>query len=51
LITGAASGLGRQLAFKYASRGAKLALTDIQEDRLLETAKECKELGADTVIS
>ena len=36
LITGAASGLGAALAKAFASRGAKVWLTDIREERLRE---------------
>lgn len=31
LITGAAQGIGRQLAYKFASLGVKLALVDLNE--------------------
>lgn len=39
LITGAASGIGRAAAVKLAKLGASLALTDINEAGLLETAE------------
>ncbi|WP_236074241.1 SDR family oxidoreductase [Streptomyces tardus] len=39
-VTGAASGIGRATALLAAERGARLHLTDIQADRLLEVAEE-----------
>lgn len=39
VITGAASGIGRALAIKLGQAGASLALSDVDEDGLLETAK------------
>ena len=38
VVTGAASGIGRATAVAAAARGARLALTDVQEDRLDEVA-------------
>jgi NAD(P)-dependent dehydrogenase (short-subunit alcohol dehydrogenase family) len=38
VITGAASGLGRSLAQEFASRGARLALADVDENGLQTTA-------------
>jgi 3-oxoacyl-[acyl-carrier protein] reductase len=42
LITGAASGFGKGVAFEYAKRGADLALVDIKEDDLESVAQEIK---------
>jgi NAD(P)-dependent dehydrogenase (short-subunit alcohol dehydrogenase family) len=38
VITGAGSGIGRELALQLAQRGAHLAIADIQEAPLRETA-------------
>lgn len=40
-VTGAASGIGRALAESLARRGAHLALCDVDEDGLAETAGRC----------
>jgi len=41
VITGAGSGIGRSLALLAARRGARLALSDVNEAGLAETAKLC----------
>ena len=40
IVTGAAKGIGRSIAFAMAARGANLALCDINPERLDETAAE-----------
>ena len=59
LITGASRGQGRSHALHFAEEGANLALTDIghddevcayplgSEEQLTETARRCRELGAE----
>ena len=37
VITGAASGIGRALAQQLAAKGARLALSDVDAERLEET--------------
>jgi NADP-dependent 3-hydroxy acid dehydrogenase YdfG len=45
-ITGAGSGIGRQLAYQLVVSGAEVALSDVDETTLAETASRCRELGA-----
>jgi short-subunit dehydrogenase len=44
-ITGAASGIGRALAVQLAGRGCPLALSDVDEAGLAQTAASCADLG------
>jgi NAD(P)-dependent dehydrogenase (short-subunit alcohol dehydrogenase family) len=45
-ITGAASGIGRALAYALAEAGAEVAISDLDEAGLKETADRASELGA-----
>lgn len=45
VITGAGSGLGRELALRYAKDGGRLVLADIQEKGLRETLRLVEEAG------
>jgi short-subunit dehydrogenase len=47
VITGAGSGIGRALALDFAGRGARLALSDINEAGLAETVDAVKNKGAE----
>jgi short-subunit dehydrogenase len=47
VVTGAGSGIGRQLALDLAERGARLALSDVDERGLGETADRAGALGAE----
>jgi len=49
LITGASGGIGREIALKFASLGAKIALNDIssQEENLKKLKQEIKNLNTD----
>lgn len=48
-ITGAGSGIGRQLAYELVAAGAEVALSDVDEIGLAQTAARCRELGARNV--
>jgi NAD(P)-dependent dehydrogenase (short-subunit alcohol dehydrogenase family) len=50
LITGAAQGLGKAAALAFASRGAAVALVDINEARLNETAGELRRGGGECAV-
>ena len=45
VVTGAGSGIGRQLALDLARRGARVAACDVSEAGLAETAARLKDLG------
>ena len=51
LITGATSGLGKELAMQLASEGFMLALTGRREERLNELAQAVKDAGAGGVLA
>jgi NAD(P)-dependent dehydrogenase (short-subunit alcohol dehydrogenase family) len=45
VVTGAGSGMGRELALELARRGALVAAVDMRAESLAETAKLVKSLG------
>jgi NAD(P)-dependent dehydrogenase (short-subunit alcohol dehydrogenase family) len=47
VVTGAAFGIGRATAARFAEEGARLVVTDIQETPLLALADELRSAGAD----
>jgi 3-oxoacyl-[acyl-carrier protein] reductase len=46
VVTGAASGIGRQTALRFAALGDRLTLVDVQQDRLDAVASGCRTAGA-----
>ncbi|WP_394329722.1 SDR family NAD(P)-dependent oxidoreductase, partial [Mycobacteroides abscessus] len=46
-MTGAGSGIGRALAVELARSGAKIAISDIDNEGLAETERQVKALGAE----
>lgn len=49
ILTGAASGIGRAFARRLAREGARLALIDIDAERLRGAVAECRESGAEVL--
>ncbi|MBT1003521.1 SDR family oxidoreductase [Paenarthrobacter sp. DKR-5] len=49
VITGAGSGIGRQIALRFAEHGGTLTLVDFRGDAAATVAAEAKELGASAV--
>jgi 3-oxoacyl-[acyl-carrier protein] reductase len=49
LITGAGSGLGREIALTFAREGAKIAVNDIRRDSAERVAQEIKAGGGDAI--
>lgn len=50
-ITGASSGIGEATAYQFASEGANLILTALEEDLLNDVAAKCIELGSPQAVS
>ncbi|HEU5150145.1 MAG TPA: SDR family NAD(P)-dependent oxidoreductase [Iamia sp.] len=50
-ITGAASGIGRSLGLELARRGAHLALSDVDEAGLAETAERARRAGVEVTTA
>jgi short-subunit dehydrogenase len=50
IITGASSGIGRELAIQLAAQGANLSLAGRNENRLNATAERCRQSGARALI-
>jgi NAD(P)-dependent dehydrogenase (short-subunit alcohol dehydrogenase family) len=48
-ITGCARGIGQGIAIAFAKAGATLAIVDLTKESLIETVKQCEELGAEVL--
>ncbi|OFV84606.1 MAG: hypothetical protein A2W26_09610, partial [Acidobacteria bacterium RBG_16_64_8] len=51
IVTGAASGIGRATALRFAQSGARLLVNDVTGDALEETAASAREAGAIDVLT
>lgn len=49
IVTGAASGIGKEIALTYAKEGAKLAIADLDENHTNEAVKEFKAKGYEAI--
>lgn len=49
VVTGAASGIGRAMAERFASEGMKVVLADVEEGALAKAASDMKAAGADVL--
>ncbi|KGX91311.1 3-hydroxybutyrate dehydrogenase [Pontibacillus halophilus JSM 076056 = DSM 19796] len=49
LVTGSASGIGLDIAQKYADEGAKVVITDLNEEKTKEVAASLREKGHDAI--
>ena len=47
VITGAGSGIGRALSLNLAGQGARLAISDINQDAVVHTASQARQRGAE----
>ncbi len=50
ILTGASSGIGRELAIQLAAEGARLALASRNESLLQEVAELCREAGGEAIV-
>ena len=49
IITGAGQGIGRATAIKFAKEGAKVAVCDVNMDKVAETVRLVKEIGGEAI--
>jgi 3-oxoacyl-[acyl-carrier protein] reductase len=49
IITGAGRGIGQATALKFATEGAKLALCDVERERVEETVRRCEQAGGEAL--
>jgi len=51
VITGAARGIGKEIALKLAGQGAKIVICDVNENELKNAQKDIAKLGVEVMIS
>ena len=49
LVTGSASGIGLEIARKFASEGAKVVISDVREEQAIQAAEELKSQGYEVI--
>lgn len=49
IVTGAAGGMGKADALLFAKEGAKVVITDLQDDKLNDVVKEIEALGSEAL--
>ncbi len=49
VVTGAASGIGRAMARRFASAGSRVVLADVERPRLAETVDELRDMGGEAI--
>ena len=49
IITGAASGIGKEIAFTYAREGANVAIADLVKSAADETAEQIRQAGGQAI--
>ena len=50
VVTGAGSGIGRGLALEFAKRGCRVAIQDVNPERIAQTADEVQTLGGEVLV-
>src|SRR5512140_656223 len=50
MITGAGSGLGREIALTFAREGARIAVNDLRRDTAERVAKEIEAVGSQALV-
>lgn len=51
LVTGAARGIGKEIAFSFAKQGSNIVICDVNQEALLATQKELEGLGVICLVS
>ena len=49
IITGASSGIGKELAFRFAQKSARLVLAARNQERLNSVVEQCKQFGGEAI--